>query len=856
LILNKVGHFCTLLIAFCLLISNLSQLSPSLVFIGFYPILCITKFKTMKITSIQLYRNFFIIIGLLLLLAVSQANAASRIASVSGNWDNTATWGGAAVPTAADDVTINNGINVSINGTTNSCLSLTTVGINNAATSAILSAGGGVLVVTNAINIATGTGTATGTLYIDCSVSCGSITVGLLTTTINVSSSLSVSGDISPNLDNLNCGLGSFVKYNGNVAQAIFAATYYNITLSGAATKTMSAASSYIDGNLLIEAGATGSTNSLFVNGTTTVNGTLSLTNTTQKTFRGDVAINTGGIWQETVAMPISFESSLLNNGTFSANTGFHIFSGDTKIISGTNVIAIGNCEFASTAYYKNNGILTINTDLIGLGTLENLGILNIGDVGTNLPFDGLIAQSAGNTVNYIGIASSSKPADAQKVLPVTYDNLTLSGFGAKNIADVIINGRLSIQGTATATYTTNAPVYGSLATIEYKGTAIQIMGEELDAANAVFAGEGGIIINNAFGVVMNRPHTITNALTLTLGNLTLGQHSLTVETIVGGNSNSYIRTDQSSLGVLTLKEVTDEPTLLPIGISTYNPLTITNGKDADYTVFLRETAPTGVGVQAMKVVNRQWDISPSPNVSNVGLSFGYNVGEGVVGGSFVPTGMMNGLHFNGTQWVSIGTAMPTGTGSYAVSLTYGGANWSPFSFENLVVVPVELTQFNAHTEGSKTRLNWTTAMELNTRSFDIERSADGMSFNKIGETAAYGKASDYDYVDANPLMGINYYRLKINDLDGKSDHSKIASVSFTGKLGKVKLYPNPVGTEGVLNIELDTDIQNVSITNALGQVILTSKLSQINVSQLTSGMYYVTVQSNNERKVQQFFKQ
>jgi len=52
--------------------------------------------------------TFLFILGFLLI-----ANA-QRIASVSGNWSNTSTWGGAAIPTIAETVSINSGITVTM----------------------------------------------------------------------------------------------------------------------------------------------------------------------------------------------------------------------------------------------------------------------------------------------------------------------------------------------------------------------------------------------------------------------------------------------------------------------------------------------------------------------------------------------------------------------------------------------------------------------------------------------------------------------------------------------------------------------------------------------------------------------
>lgn len=58
----------------------------------------------------KLFRLFLRITFLILSFGVGMANGANRTASVSGNWNATATWGGQAAPTAIDDVTISDGM--------------------------------------------------------------------------------------------------------------------------------------------------------------------------------------------------------------------------------------------------------------------------------------------------------------------------------------------------------------------------------------------------------------------------------------------------------------------------------------------------------------------------------------------------------------------------------------------------------------------------------------------------------------------------------------------------------------------------------------------------------------------------
>lgn len=82
--------------------------------------------KTMIIRNDTSCVNREIRIYLLVVFALLSTTifSAPRIASVSGNWNNTNTWGGESVPSISDDVTINSGVTVFINVDNAVCQSL------------------------------------------------------------------------------------------------------------------------------------------------------------------------------------------------------------------------------------------------------------------------------------------------------------------------------------------------------------------------------------------------------------------------------------------------------------------------------------------------------------------------------------------------------------------------------------------------------------------------------------------------------------------------------------------------------------------------------------------------------------
>jgi hypothetical protein len=71
-----------------------------------------------------------------------------------------------------------------------------------------------------------------------------------------------------------------------------------------------------------------------------------------------------------------------------------------------------------------------------------------------------------------------------------------------------------------------------------------------------------------------------------------------------------------------------------------------------------------------------------------------------------------------------------------------------------------------------------------------------------------------------------------------------------------VLLYPNPV--KSTLSIAAEPGAySSLSITNVLGQRVLSQNFtSNVNVSSLPSGIYYITLKGYNDTKTMKFEKQ
>lgn len=97
--------------------------------------------------------------------------------------------------------------------------------------------------------------------------------------------------------------------------------------------------------------------------------------------------------------------------------------------------------------------------------------------------------------------------------------------------------------------------------------------------------------------------------------------------------------------------------------------------------------------------------------------------------------------------------------------------------------LPIELLSFVGYTADNINVLNWSTASETNNDYFTVEKSLNGLDWDKLFDVKGNGNSTtkiNYIGYDRNPNQGVNYYRLKQTDFDGKSVTSKVISIDYT----------------------------------------------------------------------------
>ncbi len=170
--------------------------------------------------------------------------------------------------------------------------------------------------------------------------------------------------------------------------------------------------------------------------------------------------------------------------------------------------------------------------------------------------------------------------------------------------------------------------------------------------------------------------------------------------------------------------------------------------------------------------------------------------------------------------------------------------------FSSPTPLPVNLLSFEAYRTNNTVQLNWSTSSEVGTRSFEVERSADGKNFVTIGTLSAANSPGNHNYSfnDQSPLNGNNVYRLKMIDIDNASTYSEMKAVAFN-TTSLLTISPNPAkNVVYVKNAPVDATIKLVDLTGrVLQQITITSTNQTIDISKCANGMYVVQIVQNNE---------
>ncbi len=172
----------------------------------------------------------------------------------------------------------------------------------------------------------------------------------------------------------------------------------------------------------------------------------------------------------------------------------------------------------------------------------------------------------------------------------------------------------------------------------------------------------------------------------------------------------------------------------------------------------------------------------------------------------------------------------------------------------NRASLPVELSRFEGQVQGCNTMLTWYAQTEENFSHYELEWSGDGRHYQEIATVDGLGSTTTgqaYQYFDELASVH-NYYRLKMVDIDGTYEYSKVVHLQ-TGCDDEynITVYPNPIGIHrSVLNVKFFSEREetDIIVVDMLGQVLQRVNLGvemgwntlRIRVSDLPAGTYFI----------------
>lgn len=184
---------------------------------------------------------------------------------------------------------------------------------------------------------------------------------------------------------------------------------------------------------------------------------------------------------------------------------------------------------------------------------------------------------------------------------------------------------------------------------------------------------------------------------------------------------------------------------------------------------------------------------------------------------------------------------------------------------ENLgtVALSVRFTNFELAQKEETVELKWSFALSADHDYFEIERSVDGRTFERIAKDAT--KKTSYTYLDKNiPLVDVVYYRVKQYDRNGSSFYSETKSINIAYTNEIVHLYPVPSSSQiyvtyrsaapGVIGVQL-INSSGVVVKQYWRNVSKGSNNMEMNTQTLPAGNYFIRVNDGGNRHTYPFIK-
>ncbi len=372
------------------------------------------------------------------------------------------------------------------------------------------------------------------------------------------------------------------------------------------------------------------------------------------------------------------------------------------------------------------------------------------------------------------------------------------------------------------------------------------------------------LTVNNAAGLYLDMPMTITNSVTFTNGKIyTSGINLLTFNagtTVIGVSNNSYVDGP--------VKKIGNNAFTFPVGKnSMYRSISISAPSVAtdEFTAEYFFTDPDPLYNRASHVITldhicktEYWNLMCDAGASSVFVTLSWSTSSGGV--DDLPN--LKVAQWDGISWQDQGNGGTTGTLAAGTIVNAGATNaFGPFTLASASSnnpLPIELGFFNANAKSDDNEINWLTISEKNNDYFLIERTFDGENFEKIARVKGAGNSTVplyYQVRDTTPLKQV-CYRLKQVDINGSFTYSGVVCVNRNAKL----MVDNPlIIQQGIITVDFGATVFNEAtfqVSNIDGRIIYQQTIHEsirsfrnTDIGLGENNFYLITLVTDNNKK-------
>lgn len=739
------------------------------------------------------------------ILLSTTANAATVTTLFGGSWEVGGIWDSGTPPTAADDVIISSGNNVTLT----SDVTVASITVNSEDLTVFTINSGYTLTVTGDVTIY-GSPDAT-----SCQIACnGNIIIG---------GNLIFNGDASNAQAQLSMGDGSSASLTGSIVFTGFGrvwsgstANVHTFNFNGSGDRSIKFTGNRFHNINFNTGGNVTATTNLTA---TTVYGNIDVVSGSFRNGGFSMSGNSGKTFT------VRSGATLQMSGVFGLPTGFSMVLEPTSTVhysgSSQTVGVPNNSQNYSNLLISGTGTKSLGGNITVTGNLtitsSTLDVVDGGNyslnIGGNYSNSGTFTARAG-TVTFNGSTTQSITSGSSSFYDVVFNNTNSSG--------VTLNDDMT--ATNSVTFTDGVINTGSYRLVVENSNASSISGYG----------------TNSFVNGRLRRYIATNTSTYAfpVGNGT-GSGNYYLAEIINNNMTGVTYID-ARFGALTNHDDAD----LSVSDSYMTYLSVATGGVWHLTPNVQPSAGS-------------YDVSLA--TSNIGIISDNQFGilkrdDGSTSAAdWSAPGTMNALNGAG-RMVADGYAIRYGLSSFSeFGIGRESSNGNP--------LPVELLSFTATVKNNnQVELDWATAIEINNDYFTVERSADGVTFAEVTTVDGAGNSTEvhqYSAIDGTPVNGTSYYRLKQTDFDGAFKYSNIASVSIgnTEPTAQITVYPNPanVGEQIQVNIgaadaDYTIEVYEIGSGKLIYKGLSAGQYNRLPMPQgLAVGAYLVRVASETE---------